>query len=205
MGNRTHRPPWTGAALLALLTLVPGGLSGEEGPLRLDHAPRPCVRAESFPLIEARLEPADVPKAELRVFFHADGGPDWYFVGLAREGERWRGALPRPRPGTRRIGYYLVARSAGATVRLPETSAFLLEVVTSPCAEGNLETGDHGPTMLGVPPGAARRPVGFESEGIQAWVEAAWEVEPIPAGASPAPAPRFRRGAVFPALKPSTS
>ena len=167
--------------------------TGAEAPARrIVHEPTPCAVAGAHPRIDARIEPE---RAGLQptVAFHAEGSSQWYAVPMRRVEEAWMAVLPRPKSAGGRFSYFISVAGA-ARGRLPEASAFIVDVAET-CGAAGLPTSDQGPVEVRVPTGAALVPDGFEARGIERWLEQA-------AGETP---PALRRQVVpsaFPALAP---
>lgn len=91
-----------------LVALAVSSVGSAEAAITIDHKQVGCVVAGRFPRISARIGPiANVARA--RVYFRAAGAGNWYFVDMRPEGEMFYGALPKPKPTTRQIEYYVQA------------------------------------------------------------------------------------------------
>jgi len=101
-------------ALPVVLLLSASRVSAAAPSIAIEHRPVACVVADRFPVVTARVEPAD-QVARARVMFRATGTPDWYFVEMQREKQAFRGTLPKPLKATSKIEYYIdaVDRSMG--------------------------------------------------------------------------------------------
>jgi hypothetical protein len=138
-----------------------------EGPV-IDHRPIGCIEAGHFPRVTARLgPPAAISRA--RLYFRAQGTPNWYYLGMQAEGNVFSGVLPRPGKSLKRIEYYVEATDkALVTTKSAEFSA---AVVTraSECAAGESVAValTKGPSEkpLAATPGAPSSPPGFWGEG----------------------------------------
>jgi hypothetical protein len=171
------------AALSILAAAV--GAWAEAGELRVVHSPRPCILSGQFTRIEARFEPAS-DRIRAQVLFHRDGEAQFYAVEMRREGALWVAVLPSPAPDTARVAYFITGAAAdGSRARAPASSAFLVDVGRTPCAEGALPVSATGPSEVAVPRGSPQGPPGFERRGIGAFVVAA-EDEVKAAAQSPA-------------------
>lgn len=138
--------------------------------LAIDHAQVACVVAQQFPVLSARIDPAE-RVARARVYFRAAGRPHWYSVEMKRKDSVYQGTLPRPRKGTAGIEYYIEAvDTATASTR---TSDYAPAVVGS-AAECSRTMAAAGMTSVpsavavSAPRGASLVPAGFEANGIVA-------------------------------------
>jgi len=156
-------------AVSAILGAAPA-LAATNDAVRVTHTPHPCVLAERTARIEARIEPAR-DDVRARVRFRSEGAASFYSVPMQREGDAWVGVLPAPAEGTKRIAYFIDVDAGGSRQRVPASSAYVVDVVGTPCSEGALPVSATGPKELGVPAGAPRIPPGFEGAGIEAFVE----------------------------------
>jgi hypothetical protein len=185
-----------GATLTALLAVVGADASAEAGAeapaLRIVHEPTPCAVAGAHPRIDARIEP-DREGLQPIVAFHAEGSSQWYAVPMHRVEETWMAALPSPKAAGGRFSYF-ISVSGAARGRLPEASAFIVDVAEG-CGAAGLPTSDQGPVELRVPAGAALVPDGFEARGIEGWLEQA-------AGETTSDLRRQVVPSAFPALAP---
>lgn len=166
------------AALSILAAAVGAWAEGAE--LRVIHSPRPCILSGQFARIEARFEPAS-DGIRARVFFHRDGEAQFYAVEMRREGALWLAVLPSPAPDTARVAYFITGAADGSQGRAPASSAFLVDVGRTPCAEGALPVSATGPSEVAVPRGSPQGPPGFERRGIGAFLVAAEDEAPAAA------------------------
>jgi hypothetical protein len=187
-----------GATLTALLAVVAADSRAEVEPakesraLRIAHEAIPCAVAGAHPRIDARIEP-NQEGLQPTVAFHAEGSLQWYAVPMHRVERTWTAALPSPKGAGVRFSYFISIAGA-ARARLPETSAFIVDVAES-CGAGGLPTSNEGPAEVRVPAGAALVPDGFEARGIERWLEQAAEEtlrRQVVPSAFPALAPRAR-------------
>lgn len=144
-----------------------------------------CIVARRSPVFTARIDPAD-QVARARVYFRAQGHPQWYFVEMKARDGVFRGTLPRPGKGTERIEYYIEA--TGASAATSRTADQASDVVGSPaeCSRVPLVasvTGEPTPVSVGGPPGAPLVPAGFEANGVVAAGAAGAAVAATAAGA----------------------
>jgi hypothetical protein len=172
-------------AVLVILGAVPA-LAASDGGMDVTHTPRPCLLAGHPARIEARIEaPSDAVRAWVR--FRSEGGARFYFVEMSEDGDAWVGVLPSPAEGTSRISYYIDVAVDGSRSRVPASSAYVVDVVDIPCAEGALPVSAAGPRAVGVPRGAPRIPPGFEGVGIEAFLEDTGGEPPVRAPSTVAP------------------
>ena len=155
---------WTLAAMLA--GLCPSVASPQD--LAVDHAQVGCVVARQFPILSARIDPAErVTRA--RVYFRAQGRPHWYFVEMKLEDGLFKGTLPRPGKGTARIEYYIEAvDTAAASTRTPDYAPPVADSAAE-CSRATpvaVASGARSVVPVSAPPGAPPIPVGFEANGI---------------------------------------
>jgi hypothetical protein len=76
--------------------------------LTVGHDAPGCIVAGKFPILDARLAPAD-RVARARAYFHAGDDSNWYYVDMRREADVFRGTLPAPLETTTVIRYYIEA------------------------------------------------------------------------------------------------
>ena len=103
----TALAPRSPLAALATLLALASPASADEA-LAIQHQPVHCVVAGKYPQLDACLEPA-ARVARARVYFKAEGGPDWYYVEMKPEARCYRGTLPRPKKSLKRMRYYVAA------------------------------------------------------------------------------------------------
>jgi hypothetical protein len=148
-------------SLLAVLSQAGGAA------VTIDHRAVGCMVAERFPVLEARIAPADgISRA--RVFFRASGTPAWYFVDMRPERDAFVGVLPKPLKSTKAVEYYVQAvdsslregRTADANARVAESAAG--------CPAGALAAGvlASASVVVSGAAGGAALPVGFSSVGL---------------------------------------
>jgi hypothetical protein len=75
-------------------------------PLAVAHSPVSCMVAGTNPQIDAGISPGDQVQAG-RVYFHSALGDAFYYVEMAPEAGRYVGVLPKPRPDTGPVTYYV--------------------------------------------------------------------------------------------------
>lgn len=94
-------------------------------PLAVEVRAASCVVAGQHPLVEARVSRPD-EVAEVRAVFRSappareEEGDGWYRVRLSPDGDRWSGALPRPKPGLGSYVWYVEALDLAASVTRTE-------------------------------------------------------------------------------------
>jgi hypothetical protein len=147
-------------------TLLPALVRGE-GPV-IEHRPVGCVEAGLFPRVTARFGPPTAI-SRARVYFRAEGTPNWYYLGMQAEGNVFSGVLPRPGKSTKRIEYYVEATDkAVVTTKSAEFSATVVSHAGEcPAGESVAVSLTKGPSdkPLAAAPGAPSSPPGFWGEG----------------------------------------
>jgi PKD domain len=103
---------WKGAAVLFLLSSflllpAPSRAQAAVGP-RILHDGLKCIVAGRHPVIEALVEPAN-DLVTVKAYFRAEFSPAFYFVEMSRQGDRFRGVLPKPSRDVPSMVYYLEA------------------------------------------------------------------------------------------------
>ncbi len=155
------------SAVLVLLTATTASASAAEG-LAVRHEPVACARADAFPRLDARLEPAD-QVALARVKFRT--GDDWFVAEMRREGDRWVAVLPQPKKSLDSFRYFVdvVGIDAG-DAKSPEVQVAVIHE-GDPCpAKGRVAETVVPATDLLIdrPPGASTSsplvPKGFKPE-----------------------------------------
>lgn len=152
---------------LAMAIFFPA-VAAAQGPM-IDHAGAGCVVARKFPVLEARISPAD-RVARARVYFRAAGRLHWYFVEMTGRDGVFAGTLPRPRKGTARIEYYIEATDTSAASSRTADQASPVVGSAAECSRLPVMAGVAGePTIaVGAPSGAPVVPAGFEANGVVA-------------------------------------
>jgi hypothetical protein len=153
------------SGLAALLAFVAPALAAEG--LAILHQPVHCVVAGKYPQLDACFEPS--PRvARARVYFRAEGAPDWYYVEMQPEAPCFRGTLPRPKKSLKQLSYYVSVfdRDFAET----RTEEYATEVVADEkgCSEGAVAP--FVTTASVVVGGAAALPAGFVGAGVLAGV-----------------------------------
>jgi len=148
--------------LLGALTVAPG----VSAPVSVKHAPVSCLVADRHPVIEARLTPSD-RVSRGRVCFRGQGTPNWYYVDLRPAGANglWSATLPRPKPTTGAVEYYLeVLGPDFESQRTPEKAAR----IASACDGGGAASVMSGATVAvgTLTAGAPALPAGFSTAGV---------------------------------------
>jgi hypothetical protein len=155
--------------LAAALGGLGPAIAGAQGPV-VDHTGVQCVVAQKFPVLSARIDPAD-RLARARAYFRAEGKPHWYFVEMTPQDGVFKGTLPRPQKSTARIQYYIEALdTAAASTRTAEYTP-LVVASAAECSRATAVaalTGARSVVTVGAPPGAPLVPAGFESSAIVA-------------------------------------
>ena len=143
--------------------------AGEPNDLTIEHASGSCIAPGVWPRVDARISPSGEAKAA-RVLFHASDSAHWYSVEMRETGQAWSATLPRPKDGVTRIGYFVVATGKSRSTRLPESSAFVVDVDPD-CGNNSLPKGERGPEILGLVGNAPRDVPGFDIASVRGFVE----------------------------------
>ena len=149
-----------------VLTLPTSALAEVE----IAHDGVDCVVAGQFPVIQARLQPSG-EVARARVYFHARGTPDWYFVEMKSEGgAAFEGTLPQPLDTLDGLEYYIETVATGFVQdRSREFSARVITGSES-CPAGRRTATAMGSVpsalLVGAPEGAPALPPGFADIGL---------------------------------------
>jgi hypothetical protein len=172
-GHVVSAPGPASRAALALAVLLavasPAAAQDAVDALVIQHQPVHCVVAGKYPQLDACFEPTS-RIARARVYFKADGGPEWYYVDMKAEAQCYRGTLPRPKKSLKRMLYYVAVTDQDfAEARTEEYAA---DVVTSNkgCALGAVAP--YVTTATVVVSGAAALPAGFAGAGLLAGIGA---------------------------------
>jgi hypothetical protein len=135
--------------------------------LGIDHQAVGCVVAGQYPLLTARIAPAE-RVARARAYFRAHGTPHWYYVEMKGDAGAYLATLPRPKKDLERIDYYIEAMDAAFVGS--RTAEFAPSVVASAsaCRKDLLAAAvtPAGKVFVGAPSGAPAVPVGFASTGV---------------------------------------
>lgn len=134
----------------------------------IEHKPVACLIADRYPVLQARLDPADAV-GRARVLFRAAGTPSWYFVDMKREKQVFLGTLPKPLKSTTRIEYYIEVADRSLDER--RTPDYTPSVVggSSECGPNMLTAVIVTSAKIAVgslAPGVTALPAGFSSVGI---------------------------------------
>jgi hypothetical protein len=155
------------AALATLLALVSPGSADDA--VAIQHQPVRCIVAGKYPQLDACFEPAS-RVARARVYFKAEGGPEWYYVEMKPEAQCYRGTLPPPQKSLKRMRYYVAVTDQDfAEARTEEYEASVVTSAKS-CAIGGVAP--YVTTATVVVSGAAALPAGFAGAGLLAGVGA---------------------------------
>jgi hypothetical protein len=127
-----------------------------------------CFVEGEFPLVPARIEPGD-KVARGRVYFHAAGGEDFYYVEMTPSEEGFVGKLPKPRLEASPITYYVEGMSTEfGEARTTEIEALVVE--NKDDCDGRVAA--FGPpgdvTVFSAATGATVTPAGFAAGGLLA-------------------------------------
>jgi hypothetical protein len=146
---------------------MPGPVSQGPAAVTVEHTPPGCVLAEQFIRFEATAKPADKIQ-QGRVYFHAEGEPNWYYVEMQRSGASFSATLPKPEKTTKGVRYYVeIVDAEYHAGRTPENAPI---VVATTAACGGKPVAKTVPTAtieLFLPPAAPPIPPGFLGDGIK--------------------------------------
>jgi hypothetical protein len=141
------------------------------------HSPPACFVAGEAP----RLVACAVPRsqvARLRLYFKAEGAPQWHYVEMASDLPCYAGVLPRPSRATRRVLYFVEATDRAGESRRSEDYAAEVVAGLPACP---------GPRPLGA---GGSRAVSFAASGrreVPPGFEGGAPLAPPAAGGSPLP------------------
>jgi hypothetical protein len=127
-----------------------------------------CMIAGQFPLVNARIEPAD-GVARARVYFRSSQSPNWYYVEMMpAEGGGFSGKLPRPKVEASPVTYYIQATTTlFGDAQIGEIESI---VVTDAGECEDKALAPLGPpgevTVFSATTGAAIAPAGFAAGGL---------------------------------------
>jgi hypothetical protein len=147
---------WLGLAVLALLPAAAGAQ------VTIDHKAVGCIVAGKYPKMNACFSPT-ANLARARVYFRAEGTPNWYFVDMKSDAPCFQGILPRPRKTIKKLEYHVEAfdKSFAET----RTADFLPDVVEkeSECKKDTPAAPflNNATVTVGAAAGAPVAPVGF--------------------------------------------
>ena len=111
---------WLGLTVLALLPAAAGAQ------VTIDHNAVGCIVAGHYPKMNACFSPA-ANLARARIYFRAEGTPNWYFVDMKSDNPCFLGILPKPKKTIKKLQYYVEATDKSfAEAR---TAEFLPDVV----------------------------------------------------------------------------
>jgi hypothetical protein len=134
----------------------------------IQHDAIRCFVEGEFPMVPARLEPAD-QIARGRVYFHAVQSDAFYYVEMTPSEEGFVGKLPKPMLEASPITYYVEGMSMEfGEARTPEIEALVVKDKEE--CEGRVAA--FGPpgdvTVFSAATGAAVKPIGFAAGGLLA-------------------------------------
>jgi hypothetical protein len=134
----------------------------------VQHEAIRCFIAGEFPLVPARIEPAD-KVARGRVYFHAVGGDAFYYVEMTPSEEGFVGKLPKPRLEASPITYFVEGMSTEfGEARTPEVDALVVRDKEE-CQGKVAAIGPPGDvTVFSAATGATVKPIGFAAGGLLA-------------------------------------
>ena len=135
-------------------------------PVEIGHSGVGCVVAEHYPAFDARLQPPDNVGAA-RVYFRTAGSPHWYWVSMNREGEGFRGILPKPNKSLKSFDYYIEATDREmATARTKEFSPTVAAGMGACKDKMGTPALASARVAVGAPQGAPPLPAGFSNAGV---------------------------------------
>lgn len=165
MGSPNAMFVWAACAALCAAAFE---VSAQAQSVSIEHKPIACVVADRFPVVEARVEPAD-KVGRARVLFRAAGTPDWYFVEMKREKGVFHGTLPKPLKATKKIEYYIDAVDRSLEERRTAEHAPAVVGGAGECPSKMLTAAVLASAKMAVgslAPGVTALPAGFSSVGI---------------------------------------
>ena len=165
--------------LFLLLPLLSAAVASAQGELAVSpiftHDALSCMSTEDFPVLEASVDPAESSSLrKAQVYFKAARNSDWYFVEMEPgENSRLRAILPKPRPETDRVNYYVffltgsfgTSQSEEFSVHVSETGCKAIPGAAA-SAPASLMLHATVPNQLSVP-------AGFQAQGISGLVTTA--------------------------------
>src|SRR5512143_2338272 len=159
-------PSWAAPALAILLAAPsPGSAENAVVAVAIQHERVHCVVAGKFPQLDACFEPAALV-ARARVYFKAEGGPEWYYVEMKPEASCFRGTLPRPKKSLKRLRYYVAVTDEDFAESRTEEYAAAVVASEKACTIGAVAP--YVTTATVVVSGAAALPAGFAGAGLLA-------------------------------------
>jgi hypothetical protein len=124
-----------------------------------------CMVAGRHPRLEACLDPAGAV-SRARVSFRMRGGTHWYTVDMAAEGACHAALLPRPKPSTEGVDYYIeVLDRDFRETRTPEHAPRVVSAAEG-CDQAVAGATATASVVVGAPAGAPLVPAGFSPVGI---------------------------------------
>ncbi len=139
---------------------------------RIEHAGIECIEPGRFAVVLSGIDPEnDVQIA--KVYFRSSLYPDFYYVEMTREGDRFMGILPQVSPVTPEVVYYLEAVDmVFESARSPEFLAAVEDCEDDPA--GAYFTGSDPGIVVGATTAmSSALPPGFSAIGILGTITAA--------------------------------
>lgn len=188
----------------------------------IQHDAIRCFVEGEFPLVPARIEPAE-KVARGRVYFHAAQSDLFYYVEMTPSEEGFVGKLPRPKLEASPITYFVEGMSTEfGEARTPDIEALVVKDKDE-CEGRVAAAGPPGDvTVFSAATGVAVKPIGFAAGGLLAaggvllllaggaaavGIAAATDVfnpsTPTPTAPSPTPTPTAPRPSPSPSPSPS--
>jgi hypothetical protein len=158
-------PALAAPAIGAPAASVPPALAGDA--LAIEHHPVHCVVAGKYPQLDACFQPAE-RVARARVYFRAEGEPEWYYVEMKPEAPCFRGTLPRPKKSLERMRYYIAVTDRDFAEARTEEYAASVVGSEKACTIGAVAP--YVTTASVVVSGAAALPAGFAGAGLLAGI-----------------------------------
>src|SRR6185436_530878 len=85
--------------------MLPAAVALPQG-IAIEHNAVGCIVADKFPKLLSCFKPSSTV-GQARVYFRAKGTAPWYYVTMKSEMHCYVGVLPKPRPTTPAIEYYI--------------------------------------------------------------------------------------------------
>jgi hypothetical protein len=135
--------------------------------ISIDHVPVGCIVAESFPVLDARLDPA-ASVSRARLFFRGGGTEHWYYVEMKPVEASFIATLPKPKRSLSRIDYYIEALGREFQVsRTPERSPVVVgRPGDCPSDRPVAAAAGTASVAVGSAEGAPAVPPGFSGSGL---------------------------------------
>jgi hypothetical protein len=129
--------------------------------LSISHTPPACLVAGESP----RLVACAVPRsqvARVRLFFQAEGAPEWHYVEMVSDLPCYTGALPRPSRSTRRVRYVVEATDRQGDTKRGDEHAVEVAADPSACRGKRAQSAGAARVAAFTASGGRGAPAGFE-------------------------------------------